>query len=143
MSKPTRDDTPKPAAGTGEAAQHSSGRVQFDERSQGVWAWAVQTGIFDRNATTQRVQALSETTTRLEIAATPAKGKPAAEPKANAFTPYETPLKTPRRDERGSNPHGKAADDGSTGSDPYGRGPARSPESVTFNPYQRTPTRRR
>ena len=90
--------------------------------------------MFDRNASTQRVRALSEATVTLELAETQAT-KPNAVPppqKGGAFTPYDShPPKHPAR-----------AHD-TRGSDPYSRGAAKSPESMTFNPYDRTPTKPR
>ncbi len=133
MSKPTPEPPPKPAPAAGKRTGHSSGRVQFDERGQAVWAWAVQTGMFDRNASTQRVRALSESTVKLEISETPTKTSAAsAQQKGGAFTPYDT---------RPAQSAGRAKDTHSN--DPYSRGPAKSPEAMTFNPYDRAPTRRR
>jgi hypothetical protein len=48
-----------------------SGRVQFDARGQAVWEWSVQTGRFDRNASTARVRALSQPGEALELAEAP------------------------------------------------------------------------
>jgi hypothetical protein len=106
--------------------------VQFDERGQAVWEWAVRTGMFDRNASTQRVRALTETPVKLELEQTlgaikrktPAGSEPAKAPAS--FNPYE-PAKTR------STPRDTA------GTDPYSRGGAKRPESVTFNPYERRP----
>ncbi len=118
--------TPAPAAAMG------SGRVQFDERGQAVWEWAVRTGMFDRDASTQRVRALTETPVKLEleqtlgaIKRTTATQHPA--PKAPAsFNPYEAAKSKANPKESG-------------GTDPYSRGGAKRPETVTFNPYERKP----
>ncbi|MCX7056207.1 MAG: hypothetical protein NTZ79_03195 [Proteobacteria bacterium] len=134
MSKPTVPPTQKSNNASSDSATRKSGRVQFDERGQAIWAWAVETGTFDRNASTQRVRALSESTVPLEIADNPAT-KPNAVPlpqKGAAFTPYDThAAKHPARSHD------------TRGSDPYSRGAAKSPEAVTFNPYDRTPPKRR
>ena len=86
--------------------------------------------MFDRNASTQRVRALTETPVKLELEQTlgAIKRKTDAAPgKAPAsFNPYE-PVKT--RSNHKETP----------GTDPYSRGGARRPESVTFNPYERRP----
>ena len=89
MSKPIPHPPPKPAAAApaDTSAARRSGRVQFDERGQAVWAWAVQTGMFDRNASTQRVRALSESTVKLELAESPKPSPPPA-PKGAPLTPY-------------------------------------------------------
>lgn len=120
----------------------NSGKVQFDERGQAVWAWAVRTGMFDRNASTQRIRALTDGPVKLELEQTlsdikrsvgtrPAPAAPARPEKAEkpgradiGFNPYEgTRLKSTPKE--------------SGGTDPYSRGGARKPESVTFNPYER------
>jgi hypothetical protein len=124
MTKRDRTDavpTPPAAAPPGE---HRSGRVEFDARGQAVWAWAVRTGLFDRNASTQRVRALTAAPARLEIAGVLAKspGPPAAN--------------------RNASRRPQLAAGESAGGDPYSRGPVRRPESVNFNPDQRIPGRK-
>ncbi len=129
MSQPSHKD-PRPTAPPGKPGEaRKSGRVRFDERGQAIWEWAVKTGMFDRNASTQRIRALTEAPVNLEIEdgstpATAAKGKPAT------GNPYERAAVTRR-----------AAKE-SAGSDPYSRGPARRPEAVSFNPYERKPARK-
>jgi hypothetical protein len=147
MSKPTHLPPPKPV-GAVKAPPRSSGRVQFDDRGQAVWEWAVQTGMFDRNADTQRVRALSESSMKLELDEAPAAAKPstvvAAPRRGDALTPYDRPAAkpvpappTPAR----TSPAPRRKD--SQGSDPYSQGPAKRPEAMTFNPYDRTPSRGR
>lgn len=125
---PESRDNVAPAAGPTEA----SGRVQFDGRGQAVWEWAVLTGMFDRNASTQRVRALTETPVKLELEQTLGAIKrtgdgPKAEQKpANSFNPYEAVKSKSTPKEPG-------------GTDPYSRGGAKRPETVTFNPYERRP----
>jgi hypothetical protein len=36
-----------------------SGRVQFDERGNPVWEWQIQTGVFGRDISTQRLERLT------------------------------------------------------------------------------------
>ena len=127
---------PKAAGNAAAVPAKESGRVQFDERGQAVWAWAVRTGMFDRNASPQRVRALTEGPVKLELEQTLSdikraaggRGTPGADsgaPKPDtSFNPYES---TKSR----STPTEKP------GTDPYSRGGARRPESVTFNPYER------
>jgi hypothetical protein len=52
-------------------AERKSGRVQFDDRGQAVWAWAVQTGQFDLNASTAKVRTLSNAHTQLQLSDAP------------------------------------------------------------------------
>jgi len=129
MSQPSQKDSKPTAPPAKPGDERKSGRVQFDERGQAVWEWAVQTGMFDRNASTQRIRALTEAPGKLEIADSPA---PATTTKAKPASgnPYErAPTARPGPKE-------------SAGSDPYSRGPARKPESVSFNPYERKPSRK-
>jgi hypothetical protein len=129
MTQPSHKD-PKSTAPPGKPGdEHNSGRVRFDERGQAVWEWAVKTGMFDRNASTQRIRELTETPVDLSIAdaapaATPAPVKPAT------GNPYERATASRRGAKE------------SAGGDPYSRGPARTPEAVSFNPYERKPTRK-
>ena len=126
---PRKDSKPTAPPGT-PGDERKSGRVRFDERGQAVWEWAVQTGMFDRNASTQRIRALTEAPVNLEIADAPPAAPAAAKPTTG--NPYERAATTaPRPGKRES-----------AGSDPYSRGPARKPENVTFNPYERPPTRK-
>lgn len=127
MSSRDRNDPPKAPQPAAPAETPRSGRVQFDERGQAVWEWAVKTGLFDRNASTSRIKALTEGPVKLEIAETPK-----APPKATA--PQKTPAAPP--------PRAKPLAGESSGGDPYSRGPARKPETVTFNPYDSGPRRK-
>jgi hypothetical protein len=121
------DKSPAPPAAPGR-----TGRVNFDERGHAVWEWAVRTGMFDRNASTQRVRALTETPVKLELEQTlGAPQRRGAQPSpgkaAPSFNPYEPVKQRPAPKEQPA------------GTDPYSRGPARRPEAVTFNPYERRP----
>ena len=132
---------PKESAKPAAAPPKESGKVQFDERGQAVWAWAVRTGMFDRNASTQRVRALTEGPVKLELEQTlsdikraagarQAQGAGSIAPKpGTSFNPYESTKSK-------STPKEKP------GTDPYSRGGARRPESVTFNPYERKPPKK-
>jgi hypothetical protein len=70
--RPSKPPAPPAAPPPGEPArERTSGRVQFDERGQAIWEWAVKTGMFDRNASTQRIRALVETPIELSIDESP------------------------------------------------------------------------
>lgn len=92
--KPRDGSTPSPqttptAPGV-PATPQRSGRVNFDERGQAVWEWAVKTGMFDRNASTQRIKALVETPLELFRDEPPAKCAPARQSApGGACNPYE------------------------------------------------------
>src|SRR5271170_4131441 len=48
-----------PAAGSSaDAAKERSGRVQFDDRGNAIWEWAVATGAFGREVSTERLKRL-------------------------------------------------------------------------------------
>lgn len=129
MSQPSAKN-PIPIAPPGKPGEErKSGRVQFDERGQAVWEWAVRTGMFDRNVSTERFRTLTEAPVDLEIADTPPAPKSAPGEPATG-NPYERAAAV--------RPGAKE----SAGGDPYSRGPARRPESVTFNPYERKPPRK-
>lgn len=88
MADHSRKD-PKPSAPPAKAgAERKSGRVRFDERGQAVWEWAVQTGMFDRNASTQRIRALTEAPVNLQLDDTVTTPKPARAKPATG-NPYE------------------------------------------------------
>jgi hypothetical protein len=69
-SKKTPRGTPGTAAGGAGAksssdtrapsppAKQTSGRVQFDERGNAIWEWAIATGAFGREVSTERLQKL-------------------------------------------------------------------------------------
>ena len=180
MSDQSRKD-PKPNAPPGKpGAERKSGRVRFDERGQAVWEWAVQTGMFDRNASTQRIRALTEAPVDLKLddvlptakapAAKPATGNPyervavtkpgqtetASTGRLRALS--EAPIELQLADTQTTakpgaakpatgNPYervtvAKPGRKDTAGSDPYSRGPARRPENVSFNPYERNPNRK-
>jgi len=112
------------APASAKAPERTSGRVKFDERGQAVWEWQLQTGHFDRNASSQRVKTLTKTGLSLEdtqkvTGKTPNKG--------SGFNPYESAPRAP-----------KTPAPEKPGTNPYSQGPTRKPESVSYNPYERT-----
>src|SRR5271154_3990015 len=50
---PSADTTRTPSA-----AKKQSGRVQFDDRGNAIWEWAVSTGAFGREVSTERMKKL-------------------------------------------------------------------------------------
>jgi hypothetical protein len=129
MSDQSRKDPKSTAPPAKPGEERKSGRVRFDERGQAVWEWAVQTGMFDRNASTSRIRALTEAPVNLELDDAATTAKPSAAKPATG-NPYErVAVAKPEKKEP-------------AGTDPYSRGPARRPENVSFNPYQRNPTRK-
>jgi len=78
---------------------------------------------------------LAVSTVKLQRAESPMPSPPPA-PTGAPVTPSARASARPARPTHGAEKDHK-------GSDPYSRGPARSPEAMTFNPYDRTPTRKR
>jgi hypothetical protein len=105
--------------------------VQFDSRGQAVWEWAVKTGMFDRNASTQRIKALVETPLTLTEDRKPAVD-PASSTAARAAAAKPRAGATPVRPV-GGNPYERAEPSPrlrpseSAGFDPYSRGPSKPP----------------
>lgn len=141
----------------------SSGRVNFDDRGQAVWEWSVKTGMFDRNASTQRIRKLLDEPSGLEIvdydASVQAEGGADAGSAAAAHSPasggaktgsgpgatHAKPTALPDR-AGGFNPYERVERATpaqrrreSAGGDPYSSGSAKKPENVSFNPYERKP----
>jgi hypothetical protein len=115
--------------------------VQFDSRGQAVWEWAVMTGKFDRNASTQRIRALVETPLSLSEDPKPAAGVGASRDGGSAASstsasgaarPGATPAQPgPSVRPASGNPYERAEPlpklkpGESAGFDPYGRGPSK------------------
>ena len=86
-SKKTPRGTAGTAGGTADAAKPSpdahapspplnrTGRVQFDERGNAIWEWAIGTGAFGREVSTERLRTLENPGLSLaEDAPTPSQG---------------------------------------------------------------------
>jgi hypothetical protein len=128
---PSKTQPPAAPTASGGPAPRRSGRVQFDSRGQAVWEWAVKTGMFDRNASTQRIKALVETPLSLTEDRPPVvegASKSARSASANASlavsmrpasgNPYEP-----------AEPRPKLRPGENAGSDPYSSGPAKPRDS--------------
>ena len=106
-----------------------SGPIGRDDGNQAVWEWSVDTGKFGTKVTTARVRALVEGAGKLKLAEPRGDGNSVEQDKASTGKPYDRAL-PPRRERE------------TRGGDPYSRGPARSPEAVTFNPHAFRPCRK-
>ena len=69
-----------------------SGRVQFDERGNAVWEWAVKTGVFGREVSSDRLKRLENPGLSLaEDAPTPFdKVKPNPQGVVKGYNPYDS-----------------------------------------------------
>jgi hypothetical protein len=74
------------------AAKKESGRVQFDERGNAIWEWAVSTGAFGREVSTERMKKLENPGLSLaDDAPTPFdKVKPNPQGVVKGYNPYDS-----------------------------------------------------
>jgi hypothetical protein len=151
MSQRDRIDKPPVSAPAPLTPSRRSGRAKVDDRGRDVEAWSAKTGMFDRYGSTQRIRALTESV-KLEIEDSSSNnGSRAFNPYDRApdksgspgFNPYD---RAPgKRDLGAFNPYARAPDKpkpraSEPGSgDPYSSGPARRPEDISFNPFDRRP----
>jgi hypothetical protein len=133
----TRDPKRPPASPPEEPAQKPSGRVKFDSRGQAVWEWQLKTGMFDANATSQRVRALTQAD--LSIADTGKAPELSIDMEAGV-NPYESGPAAPPGSASAATPAKKkdVPPAGGGGMDPYSSGPTKNPHGVSYNPYERT-----
>jgi hypothetical protein len=88
-SKPANPAPGETSSGNG-SGDKSTGRVKFDERGNAVWEWAVATGAFGLEVTTQRLQKLEH---------------PALSIADDAPTPFETVRANPLGTKKGYDPY--------------------------------------
>jgi hypothetical protein len=84
---PSEPAEPSPKPGGGDK---STGRVKFDERGNAVWEWAVTSGAFGMEVSTQRLQKLEH---------------PALSIADGAPTPFETVRSNPLGTKKGYDPY--------------------------------------
>ncbi len=79
-------------ARTNVAAKKESGRVQFDDRGNAIWEWAVSTGAFGREVSTERMKKLENPGLSLaDDAPTPFdKVKPNPQGMVKGYNPYDS-----------------------------------------------------
>jgi hypothetical protein len=84
---PSADTTRTPVA-----AKKESGRVQFDDRGNAIWEWAVSTGAFGREVSTERMKKLENPGLSLaDDAPTPFdKVKPNPQGVVKGYNPYDS-----------------------------------------------------
>jgi hypothetical protein len=90
-SKPVSDVVqPDPALPAGRDSDLPTGRVQFDDRGNAVWEWAVGTGAFGREVSTARLKKLENPTLSLAD---------------DAPTPFDKVKSNPLGTKKGYNPY--------------------------------------
>jgi hypothetical protein len=84
---PSADTTRPPAA-----PKKETGRVQFDDRGNAIWEWAVSTGAFGREVSTERMKKLENPGLSLaDDAPTPFdKVKPNPQGVVKGYNPYDS-----------------------------------------------------
>ena len=97
-----------PNESTEQGTGKKSGRVSFDSRGNSVWEWQLETGVYSRDVSTQKLKKLD--LGDLSIAETAIQPGPLSleeEPPApgGGFNPYNT---GPRAKQQGGNPYDNA-----------------------------------
>jgi len=106
--KDPQGDEPVPE-GEAPAEHKRSGRVSFDSRGNSVWEWQLETGVYSRDVTTQKLKKLDLGELSIaEDAIQPgplglAKDEPSTP--GSGFNPYDS---GPRSKQEGSNPYDNA-----------------------------------
>jgi hypothetical protein len=88
--KPSPDDALEAPSNSAPAGEKSTGRVKFDERGNAIWEWQVETGAFNVEVSTQRLQKLEH---------------PALSIAEDAPTPIETVRPNPLGTKKGYDPY--------------------------------------
>jgi pyruvate/2-oxoglutarate dehydrogenase complex dihydrolipoamide acyltransferase (E2) component len=92
-AKPTSQDAKSPAPDSKPSVRNApTGRVQFDDRGNAVWEWAVKTGAFARDVVTDRLKRLEHPGLSLADEAPPPAGPIAENPLGakKGYNPYES-----------------------------------------------------
>lgn len=109
--EPSKEGTTEPASPGGDQRpdDNRSGRIAYDERGNSVWEWRLETGVYSRDISTQRLKKLD--LNDLSIAETakhrrpPGLGEPAGKQPlpGGGFNPYDN--STTARGNVGGNPY--------------------------------------
>lgn len=128
---PKRRDAAKSVPPDGaEGENRSSGRAGFDERGNSVWEWQLETGVYSRDITTQKLKKLD--LNDLSIAETATFPRPRG---------LGGGREQPRQPGGGFNPYDNSRPRGDGGGDPYdtARNTGRKLQPTPAAPAQRKP----
>ena len=89
-AKPDADGAGKASGPAKDGEAKSTGRVKFDDKGNAVWEWAIATGAFGREVSTERLQKLEH---------------PALSIADDAPTPFETVRANPLGTKKGYDPY--------------------------------------
>jgi hypothetical protein len=89
-AKPDADGAAKASGPAKDGDAKSTGRVKFDEKGNAVWEWAIATGAFGREVSTERLQKLEH---------------PALSIADDAPTPFDTVRANPLGTKKGYDPY--------------------------------------
>jgi hypothetical protein len=135
---PPRSDQPKtePTAVGEKGGDKRSGRVAYDSRGNPTWEWQLETGVYTRDVSTQRLRkldlgdlSLAETAKHPRLDADKATGKPAPMP-GGGFNPYDNSSSV---GDGGANPYDNARSLGAK------LRPSSGPTTAPSAPTQRKP----
>ncbi len=88
--KPGADAAGSTSAPDDKTGDNTTGRVKFDERGNAIWEWALSTGAFGREVSTERLQKLEH---------------PALSIADDAPTPFDTVRPNPLGTKKGYDPY--------------------------------------
>ncbi len=89
--KPSQEPTPQGTSAPADESQADkrSGRIAYDERGNSIWEWQLETGVYSRDISTQRLKKLD--LNDLSIADTAIQRRP---PDPGGFNPYDNSSST-------------------------------------------------
>jgi len=122
-----RNKPPQPPAAPGDTKR--SGRAGVDERGNSVWEWQLETGVYSRDISTQKLRKLdlgdlsiAETASHQRPSGLGAQNKDERELAGGGFNPYDS-----SSGDSGGNPYDNARNSGKKLQQPVGAPPARKP----------------
>ena len=120
-----------PAAGAAAPASKRSGRVAFDSRGNPIWEWQLETGVYSRDVSTQKLKKLDLGDLSIAETATHQRPEGLEDPRKKSpgggFNPYDRGARDPGA---GSNPYDNAGSAGRKFTGGPGAAPERKPTDL-------------